>query len=511
MQIELGSFHLSGSGTLQLQLYQAIRQKLLCGQWPVGALLPSSRALAQDLSLSRNTVNAVLAQLVAEGYLQGLPGRGYLVTVLTDEYFQPQPGNAAGLTPAAPQGDRPTADVTRQPRANPATAGLATSGTQLAVTGRSSAKSGLMEPGVPDLAAFPYRIWQRLLQRHSDRPALGVAQDKLGYLPLRQALTHYLRQSRQVQCQPDHILITAGAQQGLFVAAMLVASRGDTVLMESPGYSRLRQALQLLDLQLSYLDATGPDGVKAAALAAQPQCKAVFLTPGHQYPMGGIMPLSDRLAILQWARQQHCMVVEDDYDSEFQFKHRPIASLQGLAAGEGVIFVGSFSKTMLPSLRLGYLVAPPALISKAASLVQAIHGDIALLGQAALADFIAEGHFGRHLRKMRKNYQQKQQHALLLAQQYLPQWQVHAMHAGLHLVLQCPADQAAHFDETALLAGLKQAGYAPALLSRYQFQQEPQRGLVIGIVNLTAAELALGFALIAELTHYQQHDLNTLS
>jgi len=488
MKIEPDSIHLCGEGSLQRQLYQALRQPLLSGLWPSGALLPSSRVLASELGLSRNTVNAVLAQLVAEGYLQGQPGRGYcIITQLPDQYFQALGIQDSHLFQTGGIHDRQKLScvTSKQTASMPPTQAT------------TPHKTGLLEPGVPDLSAFPYRIWQRLLQRHADRPKLGVGGDVLGYLPLRQALSLYLQQSRLVYCNENQILITAGAQQGLYVAAMLVAARGEQVLMESPGYRRLRQALQLQDLQIDYVDASGPEGVSVEALAGHPNCKALFLTPGHQYPMGGIMPLAQRLAILQWARQQQCWLVEDDYDSEFQFKHRPIASLQGLAQGEGVIFVGSFSKTMQPALRLGYLVAPAALIRRAADIVQAIHGDVPLLTQAALADFISEGHFSRHLRKMRKLYQQKQQLAQQLAAQYLPGWQLRAMHAGLHLVLLCPETMLPHFDGTRLLQQLAAHGYAPAPLSKYQFNGEQTTGLVIGIANLSHAELERGLQLIA--------------
>lgn len=488
MRIEPDSIRLSGEGSLQRQLYQALRQPLLSGLWPSGALLPSSRVLASELQLSRNTVNAALAQLVAEGYLQGQPGRGYcVITQLPDAYFQASrvadsDAPARNIVPAA------------RPASGPAKPATTADKLPQALT---PFKAGLLEPGVPDLGAFPYRIWQRLIQRHATRPLLGVGGDTLGYLPLRQALCLYLQQSRQVHCTEQQILITAGAQQGLYVAAMLVAARGDKVLMESPGYARLRQALQLQDLAIGYLNAAGPEGVAAEDLVTQQDCKALFLTPGHQYPMGGIMPLSQRLAILQWAQQQGCWLVEDDYDSEFQFKHRPVASLQGLAQGQGVIFVGSFSKTMLPALRLGYLVAPADLIQRAAAIVQAIHGDVPLLPQAALADFISEGHFSRHLRKMRKLYQQKQQLALQLASQYLPDWQLYALHAGLHLVLRCPAEMQSSFDGPKLQQRLAAAGFAPALLSKYQFAGETAAGLVIGIANISPADLARGLQLIA--------------
>ena len=215
-------------------------------------------------------------------------------------------------------------------------------------------------------------------------------------------------------------------------------------------------------------------------------------------PSGALMSHGRRRQILDYAAVHGVWVIEDDYDSEFQFKHRPIASLQGFAQGERVIFVGSFSKTMQPALGLGYLVAPTPLIQRAAPIVQAIHGDVPLLTQAALADFISEGHFSRHLRKMRKLYQQKQQLAQQLAAQYLPDWRLSAMHAGLHLVLLCPDALQSKFDGPRLLQRLAAQGYAPAPLSKYQFNGEKTMGLVIGIANISHAELELGLQLIAE-------------
>jgi GntR family transcriptional regulator / MocR family aminotransferase len=471
LRIELGSFFLSGQGTLQQQLYQALREKLLTAQWPAEALLPSSRQLAEELKLSRNTVNQVLQQLVAEGYIQGQPGRGYLVlSTVPDQFFQAGSENS-GLTPT----EIPPVDYGVSVKTGPA--------------------SGLLQPGVPDLSAFPFALWQKLTQRHSGRAALAGMADAVGYLPLRLVLKDYLRQSRQVVCDEDCILITPGAQAALFIAAKLVSKAGDKVAMESPGYPRLRQALQLSETEIHYIDASSEHGLATSALNQLTACKALFVTPAHQYPMGGIMPLTERLRLLDWARQQQCMVIEDDYDSEFQFKHRPIASLQGLAQGQGVIYVGSFSKTLFPALRLGYLVLPKAWMSKAAALLQAVYGDVALLPQAVTADFMLEGHFSRHLRKMRQLYQHKQQYCLRLLAEFLPQAKLHARYAGLHISIEFPdpiADQQ-------LTSELLKHGYRVQPLSRYLFAGEKRTGLVIGLANASEQQLASGVQFIAQL------------
>lgn len=445
---------LSGSGGLYQQLYLSVRQLLLSGRWPAGALLPSERQLAADLALSRSTVQQALQQLVAEGYLEAQQGRGYqIVQALPDGFF------AASDTSVAASTNLPTQDY--------------------GLTAKATGYSGRLQPGVANVQHFPFRIWQQLLQRHANRTVLCGMADPLGYLPLRQALVQYLRQSRQLVCDENTVLITAGAQQALFIAAKLVGRNGQQVLMESPGYPRLKQALQLAELNIAYLPAAGTAGIDPTALPLQSNAKALFLTPSHQYPCGGILPLSQRMALLQWARTEQCWLVEDDYDSEFQYRHRPVASLQGLADGKGVLFAGSFSKTLFPALRLGYLVLPAELAGTASAILQALHGDVAQLPQAALADFISEGHFSRHLRKMRRLYQQQKQLAISLLQQHFPTSTILARDAGLHLTMLLPGLT----DDVALCQQLNQHGFKVQPFSRYCFLNEPERGLVIGIAD----------------------------
>lgn len=448
------ALNLSGQGDLQRQLYQGIRQLILSGSWRSGALLPSERQLAQELALSRSTVQQGLQQLVAEGYIQAQQGRGYqIVANMPDQFF------SVSLTAALNQPTLPF--------------------NSYGLSCKQGNTYGSLQPGLTDYTHFPWRLWQQLLQQHSSRKALQGMAEPLGHLPLRQALVQYLRQYRQLKCTEQHILITSGAQQALFIAAKLVARAGESVLMESPGYPRLKQALQLAELAVNYIPAAGPEGLALTTLPAAANYKALFLTPSHQYPGGGIMPLNQRLALLNWAQQNRCWLIEDDYDSEFQYQHQPVASLQGLANGQGVMFVGSFSKTLFPALRLGYLVAEPQLIASASALQQALHGDVPLLPQAVLADFINEGHFNRHLRKMRRYYQQQKTMAIALLQQQLPDCRILATQAGLHLTLLIPTLT----DDLALSQLLQQQGFKVQPFSRYCFLNEAERGLVIGIAR----------------------------
>lgn len=446
---------LSGKGELQQQLYLCLRQQLLSKQWPADALLPSERQLAADLQLSRSTVQQALQQLVAEGYIEPQQGRGYaIVTALPDSFFSAEYSRAATNSALPSQ--------------------------HYGLTAKAPSPAGRLQPGVSALQQFPFRLWQQLQQRHADRAVLcGMTGEPLGYRPLRQALALYLRQSRQLVCDENAILITAGAQQALFIAAKLVAANGQNVLIESPGYPRLKQALQLAELQISYAPASGACGLDPALLPRNSQIKALFLTPSHQYPCGGIMPLTQRLALLDWAAREQCWLIEDDYDSEFQYRHRPMASLQGLAGGQGVMFAGSFSKTLFPGLRLGYLVLPPELAGQASAIQQALHGDVTMLSQAVLADFIDEGHFNRHLRKMRRFYQQQKQHAVALLQQHLPHATLLAQDAGLHLSVLLPDLK----DDVALCLELNNHGFKVQPFSRYCFLDEAVRGLVIGIAD----------------------------
>ncbi|BBM02124.1 hypothetical protein GL2_21980 [Microbulbifer sp. GL-2] len=334
-------------------------------------------------------------------------------------------------------------------------------------------------PGLPDLDSFPFHLWNRLYRRHQDRTALIGYGPSEGYQPLRQALAEYLRNSRGVRCSAEQIIITNGAQESLSLCAQVILNPGDTVTMENPGYRRARIAFQSAgaDLHLA--------GLKNGSLDVESltkhnhTAKLLYTTPTHQYPMGGVMPASDRLRLLDWAASSEAWILEDDYDSEFSFVHKPVAALQGMAEDTPVLYMGSFSKTLQPGIRLGYMVVPKSVIQVFNHAKEMLSGHSPLLSQAIVADFIEEGHFVRHLRKMRINYREKWLHFCDLARDKLePQAQLIASSAGMHLVLATPGR-----NDLELSKQLAQHRFGSTPLSFFYPDKSLNHGLVLGFAN----------------------------
>ncbi|MDN3612549.1 PLP-dependent aminotransferase family protein [Vibrio ostreicida] len=404
--IDTGDLTLSGeNATLQQRLFNAIRAKIVEKYWPVSAKLPSTRKLAMELNLSRNTVITTYEQLVAEGYIESKQGSGFYVALeLPDAFVQ------ARVNP--PQVEiAPALDLNNSPFA----------------------------PGVPDLNQFPMKHWQRMLQRHLSRSVLMGNQPIQGSMPLRQALSDYLSSSRSVSCCPQRIIITSGAQQAMTLALLATLKADDRILMEYPGYTQVMKIIELFRFQFEPLPVHQGSGIHLTDVN-QSQAKALYLTPSNQYPMGTTITTEHRLKLIEWAAAQQSWIIEDDYDSEFQFAHRPYTSLQGLAGQIGldhhVIYVGSLSKVMFNSLRLGYMVVPEHLMGRCLEIKEAISGDPPAHTQAALADFIAEGHLIRHVRKMRRVYKRKY-HILCQAveQAFGDRLTIISQAAGLHVTL----------------------------------------------------------------------------
>jgi GntR family transcriptional regulator / MocR family aminotransferase len=375
---------LRGGEPLFRQVYSGIRQAVLTGAVSPGSRLPSTRDLAEQLGISRTVVLLAYEHLLAEGFVEGRGGSGTFVSEGVDLNLARRTrkmtrlqlsrlGNAvsgSGSTVDTPQ-PRPVA-----PRYN-------------FIYGRS------------DLATFPFAVWRRLLLRSAREASMrqfdyGPAQ---GSTELRAAICAHLRRSRSVVCTPDQVIVVNGSQQALDLVIRVLVDPGDAVALENPQYDGTREALRAAGARLRpvRVDREGLDPTQLPNDA-----KLVFVTPSHQFPTGAVLPLHRRLALLEWARRQNAVIVEDDYDGEFHYDGRPLESLQGLDREGRIVYIGTFSRTVFPSMRIGYLVAPASLVPAltAAKWLSDLHS--ASLEQQTLADFISGGMYERHLRRLRR-------------------------------------------------------------------------------------------------------------
>jgi GntR family transcriptional regulator / MocR family aminotransferase len=391
---------------LSIQIYEGLRRAILRGQLRSGTRLPSTRSLAEEYEVSRNTTVFAYEQLLAEGYVEAKIGSGTCVArSLPDELLSV----GAAVTDA---GYRPSSRRTVSPR-----------GKLLSVFRRrwppdQNPIRPLTIPhpprpfdsGLPDTGVFPFKIWSQLLAKHWRRPGHGLLThgDPAGFSPLREAIAEYLRTARAVQCEVDQVFVINGSQQGLDLAARLLVDSGDAALLEDPGYPGARAALEATGARLIRLpvDAQGANihGIKEPVS----NVRLIFVTPSHQFPLGVTMNVARRLALLDRANRWRAWILEDDYDSEYRYRGRPLPSLQGLDRTGRVIYMGSFSKTLFPSLRLGFLVLPRELVESFRHARSITDGHSPITEQAVLADFIADGHFARHIRRMRALYQERQ-------------------------------------------------------------------------------------------------------
>jgi GntR family transcriptional regulator/MocR family aminotransferase len=401
-------------------LRNALRTEILNGRIMPGSKLPASREFARQYQLSRGTILAALDELQAEGYLEGRRGSGTYVSQILPEHLLPSQTIAdQELSANASQGPHLSGFATR---VRPFT---------LQVRPENSA----FRTNLPALDLFPTTLWAQLTGRRlrsaTTRDLLGC--EAQGYRPLREAIADYAHSSRGIQCSPEQVLVVSGVQEGLDLAARLLLNPGDKVLVEDPGYQGAYAVFAAIGARVvsMRLDAEGAAPKESDFRG----CRFVYVTPGHQYPVGMTMSLQRRLQLLAWAKKYDVPILEDDYDSEFRFSGRPIPAMQGLDHGGKVIFCGSFNKVMFPSLRLGYLVVPRNLIEVFACAKALTTRHQSLLDQAVLCDFIEQGHLGRHLRRMRKIYQERYTILRESAQEHLAEYlEIATIEAGLQTI-----------------------------------------------------------------------------
>ncbi|MDC8760815.1 PLP-dependent aminotransferase family protein [Janthinobacterium fluminis] len=458
----------------QRQLHECLRAAIRDGRLAAGTRLVATRALAAELGMARNTVLYAYEQLASEGYVS-TDRRGTVVAAL--------PAPAAPGAAVAP----PHAGLSRRARA-------------LRGVMPQEILAGAFMPGVPALEAFPLTLWRRMLERAWR--ALPVQRlhygDTAGEAPLRAAIADHLRAARGVVCEAGQVFITDGTQSSLDLCARSFADAGDTVWLENPGYGGALAACRAAALRVVGI-AVDADGIAPApADWRRRRPRLIYATPSHQYPTGSVLSLPRRLALIDGARAAGALIIEDDYDSEFRHDGPPLPAMQGLVADAPVLYLGTFSKTMFPALRIGFIVVPRALAPAFAALLAQTASRGRVAEQLALAEFLRSGQFALHLRRMRRLYRQRRDALVAALRRHFDGLAtVHGGSAGMHLALRF--DSAA-LDDAALSAQAARLGIvAPALSAQASAPGHGWRGFMLGYAQLPAERMAAPVAALAAL------------
>jgi GntR family transcriptional regulator/MocR family aminotransferase len=461
------------------QLYEWFRGAILAGQLRPGQRVPSTRNLAAELKVSRIPVSTAYEQLYAEGYLETFVGAGTCVArSIPDEALKTAIGKVR--------------DTPRQASRSGALRKLSRRVALMRVPPQTwSNKLVAFRVSLPALEHFPDRVWSKLVNRHARKPTrqLLAYGDAKGYVPLREAIAEYLGAARAVRCEASQVLVTTGSQQGLQLSAQVLLDANERVWIEEPGYPGARQALTMAGAQLVPVP-VDHEGINVAeGIRRARDAHAVYITPSHQYPLGVTMTAARRMLLLNWAARSGAWIIEDDYDSEYRLGGRPIASLQGLDTDARVIYVGTFSKVVFPALRLGYVVVPRDLVEAFSTVRDASDQFSSTLYQAVMTDFIREGHFSRHIRRMRMLYLERRT-ALVEAirEQMGDKLEVIGADAGMHLVALLPPG----VSDVAISRKADKLGISAMPLSSC-YAKPPQRGgLILGYGGTDARQIRDG-------------------
>jgi GntR family transcriptional regulator/MocR family aminotransferase len=472
---------------LYRQIYETIRRSILRGGFHSGRQLPASRLLAKQLGVSRMTVVNAYEQLLAEGYLEGRAGAGTFVAAhLPEEFLQ-----ASGFERLELQ-EKP---LTRKVILSEYGSKLAES-SKIILQHHGATPLVPFQHGVAAIDEFPFGVWAKIAQKWQKRPPTSVLSygDAVGFQPLRDAIAAHLAAARGVRCTSEQIIITNGTQQALDLISRIFLSESEDVCLEDPGYIGARYIFTATGARIVPvpIDDEGFDLQKARKRS--PKARLIYVTPSHQFPLGVTMSLARRLSLLEWARERDAFIIEDDYNSEYRYSGRPHASLQGLDRDGRVIYVGSFSKTIFPALRLGYLVAPADLIEvfAAARALTGLHSPV--IEQAILAEFIAERHFARHIRRMRGMYEERQQTLVEEARKNLGSMlEVAPAKAGMHLIGWLPSG----ISDREVSRRAAEAGLNLAPVSAYCINQKLRGGLLLGYTAYDEKHIRQGIKKLA--------------
>jgi len=460
-----------GEKPLHRQIYDAFRAMILERRLQPGQQIPSTRSLADELGISRIPVLGAYAQLLAEGYIESRSGAGTFVTSsLSDQFLGARPA-VAGVV------NDPSSDTISR-----------VSGLLPVERTPWFPSAGAFSVGQIAYDHFPFRVWSDLVTHHARRVRASSMNysDPMGSEEFREVIATYLRTARAVNCEVSQIMVVNGSQHALDLSARVLLDADTPVWIEEPGYELLRHALTLSGCRLVPVPVDGEGLDVAAGVRLCPNARVAYVTPSHQYPLGATMSAARRLQLLEWAHSSGAWIVEDDYDSEYRYESMPVASMQGLDPGSRVIYIGTFSKTLFPSLRLGYMVIPPALVSRFLAVRQANDLCPSHLYQAALADFIGGGHFSRHIRKTRQLYAERR-NALTqaLRKEFGSEIEILGAEAGMHLVVTLPPG----FSDRKISARAAQEGLWLWPLSSAYVGTDVRQGFILGFGGTKAGEM----------------------
>jgi GntR family transcriptional regulator/MocR family aminotransferase len=461
---------------LYRQLYEGYRNAIVERQLRARQRLPSTRSLATELQVSRIPILNAFEQLRAEGYLEGRIGSGtYVAKSLPDDLLAPV-RRSASQKPA----NRPSRRVIARR-------------VEILLPGKAGPwlrDSGVFHIGQPPLDRFPVQAWSRLVVRHSRNPDVSLLHygHRMGFAPLREAIAEYLRTARAVRCEAEQIMIVSGSQQALALSSHVLLDPGSAVWVEEPGYFGARHVLNLAGARLVPVPVDDEGLDVSAGIDRCPRPRAAFVTPSHQFPLGATMSASRRLQLLDWARRSNSWIIEDDYDSEYRYGNLPIASLQGLDRDSRVIYVGTFTKILFPALRLAYVVLPPDLVAAFVEARRAMDVCSPTFSQVVLTDFIREGHFARHIRKMRLLCRERRTALVNALRRELGALVVLGDQAGMYLTVALPEG----VRDREICERAAQEGLRVAPLSECYLGKADRQGLILGYGGTSVEEIELG-------------------
>ena len=466
------------------RLYAIIRRAITEQVLPSGSRLPSTRSLATDLNVSRNTILAAFDQLLDEGYVAAKTGSGTYVCYKQTEALFKQAENDANSSKAIQS-------ITKMSQSALSRRG------QTACDAPENHEIQPFTPGDDDYSRFPIALWRRLLNRHwrALNPTLLDSSHDGGYLPLRQAIADYLRMSRAVNLSVEQVLITSGTHQSIDLCARLLTDDGDCVWLENPCYWAARRVLEVNGLQMHPVNVDA-EGMAPNTADFRIKPRLIYTTPSHQYPKGMVMSYGRRRLLLDYADSQQAWIIEDDYDSEFRFEGRPISSLQGMDEHGRVLYLGTFSKVIYPGIRLGYMVIPPQLVDAFKNGLYELQRPGQVMIQAALADFMEEGHFASHIRRLKQTYAERRR---LLQAALAPIVNVGSrlspVDSGLHLVVEFDAN----IDDVKVAELAAEQGLRVYPLSNYCMGEQREKGLIIGYAYAATDKITEYGNLLAEI------------